>query len=222
MKTKRYLSILVVLTITTSALAVAGTQGAYPSISKYLFPSEASVQVQQGLVPSPEKPVSPARPDISRSGDAKSTEEVPDTVIYFVLFKNLVGLKEQSEKFAARGESLDYLKIYRDDASLSNSESELLFQTGQDCIDALTPIDAEAKRVITAARGTGEIKNPADLPPPPKELIDLQRQKDEAILRFRDTLKSRLGDEKFAEFDRFARKKIAPNVTREINEKEVK
>jgi hypothetical protein len=58
-----------------------------------------------------------------------------------------------------------------------------------------------------------ELKSPEDRQPPPIELSELQKQKDDTILRYRDMLKSFLSDSKFVEFDQLIRNKIAPQVT---------
>ena len=140
--------------------------------------------------------------------------------MYFILFNHLVGLKEQAEKAAARGESLNYFGMYEEQANIDSSQSQLLFQTAQDCMDAIKPINDEAKEIITKARANfpkGEVKSPEDLPPPPPELKELQQRKDDVVLRFRDMLKDGLGTQKFSEFNDFARQKIAPQVTTNLN-----
>jgi len=218
MKAKRYVGILVVLTITTSAFAVAGIPGVYPSISQILFPSETSASATARAKTSEKtQPAVIAGETATAGGD-----DVPDKVVYFVLFSHLIKLKNEAEKMAARGENLNYRKLYEDQAALDTTQGDVLFQTAQECIDAIKPIDAEAKQIITKARGTGEMKSPAELPQPPRELNALQTRKDDVILRFRNVLQDRLGAEKYAEFDRFARKKIVPNVTRELNGGDVK
>ncbi len=139
-------------------------------------------------------------------------ENVPDRIIYFILFNHLVGLKQESEKELTEGKTpLDYYALYKKEANLDDAQNQFLFQTAQDCLNAIKPIDEKARKIINASQA--EIKSPEDLPPPPKELSELQQQKDETILRYRDVLKTFLSDEKFVEFNQLMRNKIAPQVT---------
>ena len=157
--------------------------------------------------------------------NSEDTADVPDEIVYFILFNHLVGLKSQSEKLDAKGETLNYFKLYEDQAKLDNSQSQFLFQTAQDCIDATRQVDRQAKEIITKARAKfpkGEVQSPEDIPPPPKELRELQQQKDDIVIHFRDVLKDGLRTDKFNEFNRFARQRIAPNVTTQLMKQEDK
>jgi len=153
------------------------------------------------------------------NANLKSTatnSDVPDEIVYFILFNHLVSLKGEAAKETDRGRPLDYFKLYQDQAKLTNSQSQLLFQTAQDCIDATSQIDREARDIIVKAREDftrGEAGSPSDIPPPPRELKALQEQKNTLVLQFRDVLRDQLGTETFAEFDTFARQKITPQVT---------
>ncbi len=141
------------------------------------------------------------------------------------MFHHLVGLKKEAEKAAAKGESLNYFKLYEDQAELKNSQSQLLFQTAQDCMDAVTLIDKEAKEIIDIARAkvpNGQAESKNDIPEAPVELIELQRRKDETVLRFRDVLKDGLGAETFNKFNSFAQRKIGPQITTNLIRKEEK
>jgi hypothetical protein len=142
-------------------------------------------------------------------------EAVPDEVVYFILFNHLVGLKGEAEKMQARGETLDYHRMYQDQAALDISQSQQLFQIAQECLDAIKPIDKQARTVIEEARAAypnGEVSSMVDLPPPPADLERFQQEKDTVILTYRDSLQNYLGKKKFAEFDTFARARIVPNV----------
>lgn len=83
-------------------------------------------------------------------------------------------------------------------------------------MEAIAPIDQQAKDIITQVRRnfpTGKVSSPEDLPAPPKELESLQQQKDSVVLQFRAELQNRLGNEKFDQFDQFARQKVTPQIT---------
>ncbi|MBK8303522.1 MAG: hypothetical protein WBC19_07510 [Pyrinomonadaceae bacterium] len=156
------------------------------------------------------------KPAVANGFNIQASESVPDEIVYFILFNHLVSLKEQAQVVAARGESLDYFKLYEDQAALTNSQSQLLFQTAQDCMDATAQIDQQAKDIIVSARRNfpnGEMQSPEDIPAPPKELKGLQQQKNDVVLQFRDVLRDGLGEVTFNQFNEFARQKIAPQVT---------
>jgi hypothetical protein len=49
--------------------------------------------------------------------------------------------------------------------------------------------------------------------PPPSELKQLREQRDAITLRYRDSLRSNLGEEEFSNFNnKFVKKRIAPNI----------
>ena len=138
-------------------------------------------------------------------------ENVPDRIIYFILFNHLVGLKQVSEKELTAGKTpLDYFALYKKEANLDDAQSQFLFQTAQDCMNEIKPIDEKARAIINKA--PAELKSLEDRQPPPIELSELQKQKDETILRYRDVMKSFLNDDKFVEFDQLIRNKIAPQI----------
>lgn len=141
---------------------------------------------------------------------------VPDKVVYFVLFNHLVGLKAHVNQQAYFNETapIDYYDLYKKQANLNDYQSQSLFQTAQNCMDAIQPIDAQAKSVIDQARTAfpaGAFDSEQALPPPP-ELIQLQQQKDNTVLYYRDQLRNSLGDAKFAEFNQFTKEKVAPQI----------
>lgn len=221
MKTKKFLAVLIVLTITTSALAL--TTGNIPIIYpiQNLFVSEKGIEQ-----PFPKTDSQAKAPIVEtiRAGQnvlaveqtaEQDNKEVPDEVVYFILFHHLVGLKKESEKVAARGKTLDYYKMYEEQAALSDTQSLVLFETAQKCMDAVEVIDNKAKEIIVRERVKfKEIKSQNDkIPLPPIQLTELQKQKDKTVLRYRDEFKSFLGADKFVEFNEFARQKITPQVT---------
>ncbi len=138
-------------------------------------------------------------------------ETVPDRIIYFILFNHLVGLKQVSEKELTAGKTpLDYHALYKQEANLDDAQSQFLFQTAEDCMNAIKPIDEKARVIIDKA--PAELKSLEDRQPPPVELSELQKQKDETILRYRDVMKNFLNDNKFVEFNQLIRNKIAPQT----------
>lgn len=219
MKNIKLLSVVVVLTITTGVFAFAEQiQLTYPALAQIFQTSNN----ERTSVPSQ----NPERVSEKRIGrKIESTAHVPDEIIYFVLFNHLVGLKDQAAKAAAKGKSLDYLQMYQDQANLGGAQAALLFETAQNCMDEVKLIDKEAKEIIDQARQKFRDKDatsPDEIPEAPKELKDLQKKKDETVLRFRDLLKEALGEGNFSEFNNFARGKVAPHITTNLKGGEVK
>lgn len=219
MKNRKLLSIVVILTITTGAFAFADRiQLAYPALTQLFEIPENNQLISLAKKPKP----------TSQNSVDKNTEEadqVPDKIIYFVLFNHLVGLKEQAAKASANGKSLDYLQLYKTQGNLSDPETELLFTTAQSCMDAVKQIDKEAKEIIDEARAKfpkGEARSREEIPEAPKELAELQQRKDDTVLKFRDVLQDALGTVKFSEFNSFAQQKIAPQITMDLTKKEEK
>jgi hypothetical protein len=146
----------------------------------------------------------------------QNNQNVPDKIVYFILFNHLVGLKNESEKLQSEGKSpIKYLEIYQKQANIDEIQTQYIFQLAQRCLDEVKPIDENAKKLIDEVRAkfpNGQVKSAEDIPPPPTELKELQKKKDETILRFRDELKNFLGETKFAEFEQLTRQKIVPQV----------
>ncbi len=141
---------------------------------------------------------------------------VEDEIVYFILFNHLVGLQKKSQEMSLNGIILDSNRIYEERANLDASQSQFLFQIANDCIGAVKSVDAEAKKVIERSRAAMTKSEPESrdtVPAVPEELTNLQKKKNDTILRFRDQWKDFLGVERFSEFDSFARQMIAPNVT---------
>lgn len=184
------------------------------SVSKVLFASEEKKDSQKTANPENKAKTVERPQDV-----AAAKPDVPDRIVYFILFNHLVGIKKQAEQLTAEGKTaFDYYELYERQANLDQAQSRVLFDTAQECIDAVTPIDDEARLVISRARanfpqGAGE----PSANPPPAELRQLQERKDAAVLLYRDSLRNALGDAKFADVDRLARQKAAPQVLKPSN-----
>ncbi len=155
----------------------------------------------------------PAKP---RTFDADTISSVPDEIVYFILFNHLVGLKAQVDsQQSLGGSSFNYIESYKKQTSMTSSQTQFLFQTSQDCLNEIQPIDAQAKQIIDDTRSgspDGELNSFDEMPDAPVALDQLQQQRDAVILKYRDILKNSYGENKFTEFDQFVRSKIAPQV----------
>jgi|GEM_PF-5959968 len=161
------------------------------SLSKAFFASEEKKDSH-----STSKPEN--RSQTTKFAQKNVEQNVPDRIVYFILFNHLVGLKKQSETAEASGEvSLDYFSLYKRQASLDDSQSQFLFQNAQDCLDAIKPIDEQAKSVIDRARANfpnGEMKSPEiaqqkELPTTEKEIREILLARKERLKKLSFRLK---------------------------------
>jgi hypothetical protein len=166
----------------------------------------------------------------NKLGDVFNTTSVTDNIftkdtnddetIYFILFHHLVVLREEADKASVAGElPFDFKESYKLQANFNDYQTQFLFQTAENCFNEIKPIKVEISRIVKDFRNLfpkGEVKSIEDIPTPSKELELLWKQKDEIVLKYRDILQTRLGEQKFAEFDEFVTDKIAPNVKTDI------
>ncbi len=159
------------------------------------------------------KPVNKNKPVKSQPEDSRSASNIPDRIIYLIFFNHLVTYRQHLEEPAARGEQpLDYKASFKKEMTLDDAQSDYMFQIAQDCLNEIAPLDQKAQDIIANAQVEFSEKGQAPTDPP-QSLAELQQQKDETVLRYRDTLQSFLGDVKFAEFNQTVNQEIAPQVT---------
>ena len=76
-------------------------------------------------------------------------------------------------------------------------------------------IASRAKPLIAAYKAQypgGQVPHGQIPGPPPAELRKLSEERDASVLRARDRLRARFGDDEFKRFDNFVKTKIAPNI----------
>ncbi len=147
-----------------------------------------------------------------------------DKTIYYILFHHLEVIKAKAEKAALKGKTpIDNHALYKSQAKLDDVQTQFLFQTAESCMLEIKPINDEITAVVKKSRDkypNGELKEGDNVPPPSEELPALWRQIDETVLKYKDILQNTFGEEKFAEFNKFATDKIAPNIERNIFKQE--
>jgi hypothetical protein len=147
-----------------------------------------------------------------------------DKTIYYILFHHLEVIKAEAAKAVLEGKTpIDNHALYKSQAKLDNVQTQFLFQTAESCMLEIKPINDEITAVVKKSRDkypNGELKEGDNIPLPPEELEGLWKQKDEIVLKYKDILQSTFGEEKFAEFNKFATDKIAPNIERNIFKQE--
>ncbi len=147
-----------------------------------------------------------------------------DKTIYYILFHHLEVIKAEAEKAFGEGKTpIDNHALYKSQAKLDDNQTQFLFQVAESCMLETNPIKDKINLVVKESRDNfskNELKSINDVPLPPEELQGLWKQKDEVVLKYKDILQNTFGEEKFAEFNKFATDKIAPNIERNIFKEE--
>jgi hypothetical protein len=141
---------------------------------------------------------------------------VPEVVAYRHLFHFVVAAQAKSVAVTARGASADLLAdSVIASARLNAAQMQTLATVAAECERQTNALDAEAKPVIEAYRAA--IPNggapPAELPPIPPQLADLQKRRDAAVLAGRDALRAGLGDAEFNRFQTFVATDFAQRIS---------
>lgn len=159
-----------------------------------------------------------------------TTRQMPDEVMYFVLFHEIKALKERDAEFHAKGENTNFRETYyKSTLGLSPDKFAKIDSVYADYFTRLAPVDARAKKIIDEYRAKypkGELKSveaktirdpgfekPGPVPP---ELNDLQKTRDQLGLDARDKLRQALGQDDFAQLEKNMRDHAA-KVLRPVN-----
>ncbi|MBA3714994.1 MAG: hypothetical protein H0W76_21465 [Pyrinomonadaceae bacterium] len=141
---------------------------------------------------------------------------IPKHVVYGILFHEMAAFKKKAEEKEQQGEDGSFLrKHHRNKAKLNDKHAATLDRIAADTEHEVAKVDAEAKRIIDAARARhmhGKLMEGEALPAPPPELSFRQHQRDTIILRGRDQLHAVLGDKEFQRFDKHVQQEITDKV----------
>ncbi|HSK70159.1 MAG TPA: hypothetical protein VK892_00580 [Pyrinomonadaceae bacterium] len=138
---------------------------------------------------------------------------IPDHVLYDKLFRMVVSLKKKAESEETSAEErIGLTNFFRNRANLTPEENQILQNISLEHIQQVTPIDAQAKIIIAQARAANPNGVVHRNQPPPVELVNLQKRRDEMALRHRNRLKESLGADGFAKFDKYIREDFASRI----------
>jgi hypothetical protein len=142
---------------------------------------------------------------------------VPDEIAYRHLFRYVGKLKKQAEELEGRGkDATSYRTHFKRTANLSEYHARTLDNIATQYLSEVQVVDARARQVIESYRAQypgGKVPQGEPPAPPPSELKQLREQRDAITLRYRDSLRSNLGEEEFSNFNnKFVKKRIAPNI----------
>lgn len=129
-----------------------------------------------------------------------STEaDVLESVLYEHFFKRMVATQDPTKVGTQTG--------------LDHEDMSILQALAQQCLTEIAKVDEKAKPIIAAFRAKAEkAKRIEDLPAPPAVLAGLQRERNAVGLRYRDMLRSKLGDPKFSRINEFAKEIVKIEV----------
>lgn len=141
---------------------------------------------------------------------------LPDHVMYWHVLRHVAVLHRKADALEKKGgDGTPYRQLFQHNAQLSDSQARRLAEIAEDCMARVAEVDAKAAEIITAFRAVhppGSFAPGQPLPPPPPELLELQRERDALVLAARDELHEDLGDDDFARFEKHVRSSVVPTL----------
>ncbi len=138
------------------------------------------------------------------NADPKATPppEMPEHVKFKFLFEHLANIKDQP----------GILRDYQGKTGLPDGVFNLLILLAVEHEQQAVVIDQHAKIIIDNFHAQYPRNMPPGMapPPPPRELLDLQDQRDALSLSYRDLLKTQIGDETYIRFKQFMETEFRP------------
>jgi hypothetical protein len=149
-------------------------------------------------------------------------EPIPEHVVYWQLFHEVVSLNRKADELEKRGEDGSKYRLhYKQSATLSDEQTERLNEIANDCFAQVMEQDHKAHEIIDAARAqfpNGKLEAGQTPPAPPEELMEMQKERNAIILKARDRLGEALGNSEFDRFNVFVKETIAPRISRILPE----
>ena len=143
--------------------------------------------------------------------------EIPQAVIYSILFHYVLDVKAQAAEAAHSGKDPSHLKSYfRYVANLDAQQADALNRIAAECLSEVEKQDKKAREVINKFKTQfpgGKVPKRVQLPPPPPELKEMQTERDTILLQGRDKLRAALGENGFQNLDNFVKQHIVPRIT---------
>lgn len=145
-----------------------------------------------------------------------SPSQAREHIVYRQFFRHVAGLKKRAAEMETQGKSGKAFRThYKEKIGLKDKEANLVDEIAAECERETTKVDAQAQRIIDAARArvpNGQAVSSNQIPPPPPELKKLQRQRDMIVMRARYRLVSELGAYGFQRVDDFIKLNFARDV----------
>ncbi|MGI8640249.1 MAG: hypothetical protein ACR2MG_09835 [Pyrinomonadaceae bacterium] len=155
------------------------------------------------------------RANFSQNVSMKDAEtppaQVPEVILWRVIFSLPEKLEKAAEKArqAGQDDSL-WTNYFVRQGGLSPAGSQALTETSSAYLNEIAPLNEKAKTIAEEWHRKNLSKptissdeKPLSKPSPPAELVELQRQKDEIAMRYKDDLRNAVSEEEFAKFSKF-------------------
>ena len=132
---------------------------------------------------------------------AQAQSQIPPQILYDQMFRLVISFRKKAEIQHLTGEKATTLTNYfKEEVRLTDQENEILQQVAIQFIQQAYPVDDQATVLIEQIRES--FPNVEQIAAP-KELTDLQTQRNALALYYRNRLSELLGGAKFGEFDTF-------------------
>lgn len=145
-----------------------------------------------------------------------SPSQAREHIVYRQFFRHVVGLKKQAAEMETQGKKGKAFRThYKDKIGLKDREASLVDEIAAECERETGKVDEKAQRIIELTRArvsNGKVVSSDQIPPPPPELKQLQRQRDMIVMRARHRLITELGAYGFQQVDDFVKLKFARDV----------
>lgn len=142
--------------------------------------------------------------------------EVPDEVAYKHLFNHVTAFKKEAEKVERAGKNPEPFKGYfKRKAGLSDDQVRLLDEIAAEGSLEVAALDTKARAIVKAYLAQypgGQVPHGEKPAPRPPGLRAMAEERERLILHARDRLRSAFGEEEFIRFNKFVKRRIAPNV----------
>lgn len=144
-----------------------------------------------------------------------SGPNLPDYFLYHRAFHRVVVLMQMADAAQQSGRDRSNLRqLVRLRAGLSEAEGAILETVALQCESDVAAQDAKAKAIIDQFHAqSSRLVNPSFPPQAPPQLDALWQDRNNIVLRARDSLRSQLGEESFSIFDQFVREATSASVT---------
>jgi hypothetical protein len=149
------------------------------------------------------------------------TSTIPEPVTWLFLFRQISTLEDKAQAAESKGEDGSrYRTLYKRIANLTDGQNSFLMQSAISCANEVKIKDDLARQVTTRLRAQQPALTPGTAPVPAAmpELAELQKERDEIIMRYRQNIKDVFGPD-FDRFEAFVHSSITSNITPNLKQK---
>jgi hypothetical protein len=195
---KKFMMIVVTATICLFGVAALASPATFlndviVSVKNTIFPTETKIQ----------SPPTATEIKYNPTPNVIETKDVPEYILWRVIFSFPSKLEESAEAARQKGEDDSlWTNYFARQAKLSPDNVEVLKNVA---VQHDTEIKAVDERLKTLVEQTKQLKQI----PSREQFVELQKQKNEITLHYRDNLKAGIGDEAFAEFEKWVKSEFA-------------